>query len=63
MRAGAADPKRTAKAKAILDLIESGDITTDDAMAQLTKLDKGGSKQYVPAIKKGMDDKLVQKYC
>ena len=62
-RAGAADPKKTAKAKALLDLMESGSITTDDAVAQLTKLDKGGSKQYVPAINKGVEDAKVRKYC
>ena len=62
-RSGAANPARAKKAQAVLDLIQRGEGSTEEYIEVLTKLDKPGSKQYVPAIRKGMDDVQVRKYC
>ena len=63
VRGGNVNPARTEKAKAVLDLLDSGTGTIDEHIAVLTKLDKYGAKQYVPAIKKGMADAQIRKYC
>lgn len=56
-------PAKAKKAQAVLDMISRGDGTADDYIAALTKLDKPGAKQYVPAIEKGVADAKVRKYC
>lgn len=63
VRAGAANPARTKKAQAILNLMDKGVGTTDDYARELTKIDKAGSKQYIPALQKGAEDVRIRKYC
>ena len=63
IQAGGSDPKRTKKAIALRELMDSGKGTQEEYIAALTKMDKPGSKQYGPAISKGADDLKVRKYC
>jgi hypothetical protein len=63
VRAAGPDPMRPKKAAAVLTAMDSNFGTSDDYIKVLTRLDKNGAKQYVPAINKGMQDVKVRKYC
>jgi hypothetical protein len=57
------NPMKAAKAEKVLDMLRDGTGNTDEYIKRLTAIDKGGAKQYVPAIRRGVDDASIRKYC
>lgn len=51
------------EAQAVLNLMDKGIGVTDDYARALTKIDKAGAKEYIPALQRGAEDIQIRKYC